>query len=163
MCYVCFSEVRFVVVQRCVSELKAGKVFPALRACKNREKSRNDPFSSYADESLRNFFWTRIARMERFFWTRIERMGRMERTGEAKSVPLCTKKGRRRKNINRNHARGARFHLSHLYVFQGYIHFLQTLHSSGLKFDNQKGLVCRVWCANPTQNPSLCRLLRRSV
>ena len=62
----------------------------------------------------------------------------------AKFVPLCTQKGRRRKNINRNRARGARFHLSYLYVFQGYIHFLQTLHSWGLKFDNQKGLVCRV-------------------
>ena len=82
---------------------------------------------------------------------------------EAKFVPLCTKKGRRRKNINRNHARGARIHLSYLYVFQGYMHFLQTLHSWGLKFDNQKGLVCRVWCANPTQNPSLCRVARRSV
>ena len=58
---------------------------------------------------------------------------------EAKFVPLCTKKGRRRKNINRNRARGARFHLSYLYVFQGYIHFLQTLHSWGLKFDNQRG------------------------
>ena len=80
-----------------------------------------------------------------------------------KFVPLCTQKGRRRKNIKRNRARGARFHLSHLYVFQGYMHFLQTLHSSGLKFDNQAGLVCRVWCANPTQNPSLCRVLRRSV
>ena len=57
----------------------------------------------------------------------------------AKLVPLCTKKGRRRKNINRNRARGARFHLSYLYVFQGYIHFLQTLHSSVLKFDNQRG------------------------
>ena len=57
----------------------------------------------------------------------------------AKFVPLCTKKGRRRKNINRNHARGARFHLSHLYVFQGYMHFLQTLHSWGLKFDYQIG------------------------
>ena len=82
---------------------------------------------------------------------------------EAKLVPLCTQKGRRRKNINRNRARGARFHLSHLYVFQGYMHFLQTLHSWGLKFDNQTGLVCRVWCANPTQNPSLCRVVRRSV
>ena len=81
----------------------------------------------------------------------------------AKLVPLCTKKGRRRKNIKRNRARGARFHLSYLYVFQGYIHLLQILHSWGLKFDNQKGLVCRVWCANPTQNPSLCRVLRRSV
>ena len=58
---------------------------------------------------------------------------------EAKFVPLCTKKGRRRKNIKRNRARGARFHLSYLYVFQGYMHFLQTLHSWGLKFDNQKG------------------------
>ena len=58
---------------------------------------------------------------------------------EAKFVPLCTQKGRRRKNINRNRARGARFHLSYLYVFQGYIHFLQTLHSSVLKFDNQRG------------------------
>ena len=58
---------------------------------------------------------------------------------EAKFVPLCTKKGRRRKNINRNRARGARIHLSYLYVFQGYIHFLQTLHSSVLKFDNQRG------------------------
>ena len=57
----------------------------------------------------------------------------------AKLVPLCTEKGRRRKNINRNRARGARFHLSHLYVFQGYMHFLQTLHSWGLKFDNQRG------------------------
>ena len=57
----------------------------------------------------------------------------------AKLVPLCTQKGRRRKNINRNRARGARFHLSYLYVFQGYIHFLQTLHSWGLKFDNQRG------------------------
>ena len=57
---------------------------------------------------------------------------------EAKFVPLCTKKGRRRKNIKRNRARGARFHLSHLYVFQGYMHFLQTLHSWGLKFDNQR-------------------------
>ena len=82
---------------------------------------------------------------------------------EAKFVPLCTKKGRRQKNINRNRARGARFHLSYLYVFQGYMHFLQTLHSWGLKFDNQKGLVCRVWWANLTQNPSLCRVLRRSV
>ena len=58
---------------------------------------------------------------------------------EAKFVPLCTKKGRHRKNINRNRARGARIHLSYLYVFQGYMHFLQTLHSWGLKFDNQKG------------------------
>ena len=58
---------------------------------------------------------------------------------EAKFVPLCTKKGRRRKNINRNRARGARFHLSYLYVFQGYMHFLQTLHSWNLKFDNQRG------------------------
>ena len=58
---------------------------------------------------------------------------------EAKFVPLCTKKGRRRKNIKRNRARGARIHLSYLYVFQGYMHFLQTLHSSGLKFDNQMG------------------------
>ena len=58
---------------------------------------------------------------------------------EAKFVPLCTQKGRRRKNINRNRARGARFHLSHLYVFQGYMHFLQTLHSWCLKFDNQNG------------------------
>ena len=82
---------------------------------------------------------------------------------EAKFVPLCTQKGRRRKNINRNRARGARFHLSHLYVFQGYMHFLQTLHSWGLRFDNQRGLVCRVWSANPTRNPSLCRVLRRSV
>ena len=57
---------------------------------------------------------------------------------EAKFVPLCTQKGRRRKNINRNHARGARIHLSYLYVFQGYMHFLQTLHSWGLKFDNQR-------------------------
>ena len=56
----------------------------------------------------------------------------------AKLVPLCTKKGRRRKNIKRNRARGARFHLSYLYVFQGYMHFLQTLHSWGLKFDNQR-------------------------
>ena len=56
----------------------------------------------------------------------------------AKLVPLCTKKGRRRKNINRNRARGARFHLSYLYVFQGYIHFFQALHSWGLKFDNQR-------------------------
>ena len=46
----------------------------------------------------------------------------------AKLVPLCTKKGRRQKNIKRNRARGARFHLSYLYVFQGYMHFLQTLH-----------------------------------
>ena len=82
---------------------------------------------------------------------------------EAKFVPLCTQKGRRQKNINRNRARGARIHLSYLYVFQGYMHFLQTLHSWGLKFDNQRGLVCRVWCANPTQNPSLCRVLRRSL
>ena len=82
---------------------------------------------------------------------------------EAKFVPLCTKKGRRRKNIKRNRAQDARFHLSYLYVFQGYIHFLQTLHSWGLKFDNQRGLMCRVWCANPTQNPSLCRVLQRSV
>ena len=82
---------------------------------------------------------------------------------EAKLVPLCTKKGRRQKNIKRNRARGARIHLSYLYVFQGYMHFLQTLHSWGLKFDNQRGLVCRVWCTNPTQNPSLCRVLRRSV
>ena len=81
----------------------------------------------------------------------------------AKLVPLCTKKGRRRKNIKRNRAPRARFHLSYLYIFQGYMHFLQTLHSWGLKFDNQRGLVCRVWCANPTQNPSLCRVLRRSV
>ena len=58
---------------------------------------------------------------------------------EAKFVPLCTQKGRRRKNIKRNRARGARIHLSYLYVFQGYIHFLQTLHSSVLKFDNQRG------------------------
>ena len=58
---------------------------------------------------------------------------------EAKFVPLCTKKGRRRKNINRNRARGARIHLSYLYVFQGYMHFLQTLHSWNLKFDNQRG------------------------
>ena len=58
---------------------------------------------------------------------------------EAKFVPLCTKKGRRRKNINRNRARGARIHLSYLYVFQGYIHSLQILHSWGLKFDNQMG------------------------
>ena len=58
---------------------------------------------------------------------------------EAKFVPLCTQKGRRRKNIKRNRARDARFHLSYLYVFQGYIHFLQTLHSWGLKFDNQRG------------------------
>ena len=58
---------------------------------------------------------------------------------EAKFVPLCTKKGRRRKNINRNRARGARFHLSYLYVFQGYMHFLQILHSWSLKFDNQTG------------------------
>ena len=57
---------------------------------------------------------------------------------EAKFVPLCTEKGRRRKNIKRNRARDARFHLSYLYVFQGYIHFLQTLHSWGLKFDNQR-------------------------
>ena len=57
----------------------------------------------------------------------------------AKFVPLCTQKGRRRKNIKRNRARDARFHLSYLYVFQGYIHFLQTLHSWGLKFDNQRG------------------------
>ena len=57
----------------------------------------------------------------------------------AKLVPLCTKKGRRRKNVKRNRARGARFHLSHLYVFQGYMHFLQTLHSWGLKFDYQRG------------------------
>ena len=82
---------------------------------------------------------------------------------EAKLVPLCTKKGRHRKNINRNRARGARFHLSYLYVFQGYIHLLQILHSWGLNFDNQTGLVCRVWSANPTRNPSLCRVLRRSV
>ena len=58
---------------------------------------------------------------------------------EAKFVPLCTKKGRRRKNINRNHAQGARIHLSYLYVFQGYIHSLQILHSWSLKFDNQTG------------------------
>ena len=57
----------------------------------------------------------------------------------AKLVPLCTQKGRRRKNIKRNRVRGARIHLSYLYVFQGYIHFLQTLHSWGLKFDNQRG------------------------
>ena len=57
---------------------------------------------------------------------------------EAKFVPLCTQKGRRRKNIKRNRARGARIHLSYLYVFQGYMHFLQTLHSWGLKFDNQR-------------------------
>ena len=57
----------------------------------------------------------------------------------AKFMPLCTQKGRRRKNINRNRARGARIHLSYLYVFQGYMHFLQTLHSWGLKFDNQRG------------------------
>ena len=57
---------------------------------------------------------------------------------EAKFVPLCTQKGRRQKNINRNRARGARIHLSYLYVFQGYMHFLQTLHSWGLKFDNQR-------------------------
>ena len=57
----------------------------------------------------------------------------------AKFVPLCTQKGRRRKNIKRNRARDARFHLSYLYVFQGYMHFLQTLHSSVLKFDNQRG------------------------
>ena len=82
---------------------------------------------------------------------------------DAKLVPLCTEKGRRRKNINRKRAPRARFHLSYLYVFQGYMHFLQTLHSWGLKFDNQNGLVCRVWCANPTQNPSLCRVARRSV
>ena len=63
---------------------------------------------------------------------------------EAKFVPLCTQKGRRRKNIKRNRARGARIHLSYLYVFQGYMHFLQTLHSWSLKFDNQRGLVCRV-------------------
>ena len=56
----------------------------------------------------------------------------------AKLVPLCTKKGRRQKNIKRNRA-SARFHLSYLYVFQGYMHFLQTLHSSVLKFDNQRG------------------------
>ena len=49
---------------------------------------------------------------------------------EAKFVPLCTKKGRRQKNIKRNRA-SARFHLSYLYVFQGYMHFLQTLHSWG--------------------------------
>ena len=89
--------------------------------------------------------------------------GLQEGAKEAKLVPLCTEKGRRRKNINRNRARGARIHLSHLYVFQGYMHFLQTLHSWGLKFDYQRGLVCRVWCANPAQNPSLCRVLRRSV
>ena len=64
---------------------------------------------------------------------------------EAKFVPLCTGKGRRRKNIKRTRARGARFHLSYLYVFQGYIHLLQILHSWGLNFDNQTGLVCRVW------------------
>ena len=57
----------------------------------------------------------------------------------AKLVPLCTKKGRRRKNIKRNRARGARIHLSYLYVFQGYMHFQQILHSSGLNFDNQMG------------------------
>ena len=57
----------------------------------------------------------------------------------AKLVPLCTEKGRRRKNIKRKRAPRARFHLSYLYVFQGYIHFLQTLHSWGLKFDNQRG------------------------
>ena len=33
---------------------------------------------------------------------------------EAKFMPLCTQKGRHRKNINRNRARGARFHLSYL-------------------------------------------------
>ena len=58
---------------------------------------------------------------------------------EAKFMPLCTQKGRHRKNINRNRARGARIHLSYLYVFQGYMHFLQTLHSWGLKFDYQIG------------------------
>ena len=58
---------------------------------------------------------------------------------EAKLVPLCTKKGRQQKNIKRNRARGARFHLSHLYVFQGYMQFLQPLHSWGLKFDYQIG------------------------
>ena len=57
----------------------------------------------------------------------------------AKLVPLCTQKGRRQKNIKSNRARGARFHLSYLYVFQGDIHLLQILHSWGLKFDNQKG------------------------
>ena len=93
-----------------------------------------------------------------FAMTRLKRGAK-----EAKLVPLCTEKGRRRKNIKRNRARGARIHLSHQYVFQGYMHFLQTLHSWGLKFDNQNGLVCRVWSANPTQNPSLCRVLRRSL
>ena len=67
-------------------------------------------------------------------------MPRLKRGGlTAKFVPLCTQKGGRRKNIKRNRARDARFHLSYLYVFQGYMHFLQTLHSSGLKFDNQNG------------------------
>ena len=57
-------------------------------------------------------------------------MPRLKRGGLiAKFVPLCTQKGRRRKNIKRNRARGARFHLSYLYVFQGYIHLLQILHS----------------------------------
>ena len=62
---------------------------------------------------------------------------------EAKLVPLCTEKGRRRKNINRNRARGARIHLSYLYVFQGYMHFLQILHKT-LHCVGFCGEVCRV-------------------
>ena len=57
----------------------------------------------------------------------------------AKLVPWCTQKGRRQKNVKRIRAPRARIHLSHLYVFQGYIHFLQTLHSSGLRLDNHRG------------------------
>ena len=57
----------------------------------------------------------------------------------AKYVPWCPQNGARKKIWNKLRARGARIHLSNLYVFQGYMHFLQTLHSSGLKFDNQIG------------------------
>ena len=57
----------------------------------------------------------------------------------AKLVPWCTQKGRRQKNIKRIRAPRARIHLSYLYVFQGYMHFLQTLHSWGLRIDNHRG------------------------
>ena len=57
----------------------------------------------------------------------------------AKLVPRCPQKGTQEKIWNRLRVRGARFHLSNLYVFQGYMHFLQILHSSGLNSDKHRG------------------------
>ena len=61
-------------------------------------------------------------------------------------------------------SRATRVFALHTYTFfKAYLHSLQILHKTYLTFENQCSYVCRVWCLNPTQNPTLCRIVLPAV